>query len=250
MTDDKVTYSHTTEGLDFLMEHTHGAAFRKKIEPCPYCEPNCGMFEKPKFATEWGKEGIVREIVFVRHVGRYYKKGHVIMVSACPRCRKLSFHHRPIEWLLRDPWADKEVVQAEIDGWTQESLDKYNNSLCARCNVKQNLERNPYGYLVNCDAGYLFPADPWEQDTFRCKNYIPVDPDTCLYCGEKPGTHDECQAKMNKINRDGYNRWLKQMHGLGTYLDRDFLPDCDECSGKFACDTCPTFQYAEEEKDD
>lgn len=225
MTDPDVRYSYGPSVLDQLSKHSNGKAYRKKIEPCPYCEPKCGMFEKPKFATEWSEEGIVREIVFIREVGLYWKKGYAMMVSACPRCRKLSFHHRDIEWLLRDDWANEEIVQAEIDAWEQQSIDTWENSLCNRCTVDRKVEENKFGYTLECsEGGSNFPEDPWGIDTFRCKKFDPVDPDLCVYCGKKTGddeqVHKECQEKMDEINRVSYNEWLRRMHELGSYLDR------------------------------
>ena len=228
MSDDKIRYSYSPKFLDLLMKNSNGRAFRKKVEPCPYCEPDCGMFEKPKFATEWDKEGIVREIVFIRNqMGPYYKKGYVIMVSACPRCKKLSFHHRIITQLPYDDWADKKIVQAEIDVWKQESIDEWNNSLCVRCAVKREVEKDPWGYVVDCDKGHGSLESPWETEAFRCKKFTPVNPDTCEYCGKKvkgeekhEKVHKECQEKMDEIERISYNEWLRRMHNLGWHKDK------------------------------
>lgn len=221
----EVRYSYKPDFLDLLLKQSNGKAFRKKIEPCPYCEPKCGMFQKPKFATEWDKEGIVREIVFIRNqMGLYYKKGYAIMVSACPRCNKLSFHHRVITQLPYDVWADKEIVQAEIDAWHQESIAEWNNSLCVRCVAEREVNEDPFGYTVKCavSSGW-HPRDPWETETFRCKKFIPVDPDTCEYCGKNvkdEKVHKECQDKMDEIERVSYNQWVRKMHELGMHKDK------------------------------
>ena len=229
MTEDKIRYSYSPKFLDLLVKNSNGRAFRKKVEPCPYCEPKCGMFQKPKFATEWDKEGIVREIVFIRNqMGAYYKKGYAIMVSACPRCRKLSFHHREMGQLLHDDWADKEIVQAEIDAWEQESIDEWNNSLCNRCTADKEVKEDKFGYTLECSekSGWSI-EDPWEVEPFRCKKFTPVNPDTCEYCGKKvkgeekhEKVHEECQEKMDEIERISYNEWLRQMHKLGTHKDK------------------------------
>lgn len=226
---DEIRYSYGPKFLDLLMKNSNGRAFRKKVEPCPYCEPDCGMFQKPKFATEWDKEGIVREIVFIRNqMGPYYKKGYAIMVSACPRCKKLSFHHRDITFLLSDSWADKEIVQAEIDAWEQESIDEWNNSLCVRCAVEKEVEKDKFGYTLKCSEGSGgSPRDPWEVEPFRCEKYVPINPDTCEYCGKKvkgeerhEKAHKECQEKMDEIERISYNKWLRKMHNLGWHKDK------------------------------
>ena len=223
-----VRYSYTPDFLDSLVEGSNGKAFRKKIEPCPYCEPNCGMFEKPKFATEWDKEGLVREIVFIRNrMGPYYKKGYAVMVSACPRCKKISFHHRLITQLLYDPWADKRVVQDEINAWEQEALDEWNNSMCVRCSVTKEIEKDQFGYRVECGNHGGSPENPWEINTFKCNDFNPINPNLCVYCGKKANNngqvHKGCQEKMNEIERISYNTWLKRMHELGSYLDRKEL---------------------------
>lgn len=229
MTDTEVRYSYTPKFLDLLVKQSNGKAFRKKVEPCPYCEPECGIFQKPKFAVDWNKEGIVREIVFIRNqLGSYYKKGFVVMVSACPRCNKLSFHHRKITRLLYDDWADKEIVQAEIDAWEQESIDQWNNSLCVRCAVEKEVKEDPFGYTVKCSKGSgWFPRDPWEVTPFRCEKFIPADSDICEYCGKKvkgeekhEKVHKECQEKMDELERISYNEWLREMHKLGTHKDK------------------------------
>ena len=221
---DKVRYSYGPDTLDHLVKVTGGKAFRKKVEPCPYCEPNCGMFQEPKFATEWDQEGIVREIVFIRKVGLYYKKGYAMRVSACPRCRKLSFHHRDISWLLRDSWADKEIVQAEIDAWEQESIDEWDKSLCKRCTVKREVEKDKYGYVVDCSTGKGgSPEDPEESTTFRCDQYIPKVPNTCFICGgvfegdeEHPDNmHLTCSKKIKEIDRVAHEEWVEKMKELG-----------------------------------
>lgn len=220
---DKVRYSYTPDFLDQLVEGSNGKAYRKKVEPCPYCEPNCGMFEKPKFATEWDKEGLVREIVFIRNqMGPYYKKGYVVIVSACPRCNKLSFHHRVITHLLYDPWADKEVVQNEIDAWKQETLDKWNNSMCVRCSIKKEIEKDSFGYAVKCENHSGSPESPLETTTFRCTDYVPTTPNSCFICGEvfndeehPENMHVECVKKIEEIDRIAHEEWLEKMKELG-----------------------------------
>lgn len=220
---DRVRYSYTPAFLDLLMKQSNGKAFRKKIDPCPYCEPNCGVFEKPKFAVEWDREGIVREIVFIRNqMGPYYKKGYVIMVSACPRCNKLSFHHRSITWLFRDDWADKKVVQAEIDAWERESIAEWDESLCKRCAVEKLVEKDPFGYVVRCTKGYSSPENPKESTVFRCKSFVPAVPNTCFFCGEllegeekQHGIHETCAKAVAEVDRVAHEEWVAKMKGLG-----------------------------------
>jgi len=174
--ENEIRYSHGNDFLKSLSKSTHGKAYRDKLEPCPYCEPNCGMFETPKFATEWDLEGIVVEIVFVRNVSRFYKKGHAMMISKCPRCKKLSFRHTGINRLLRKPWVNKEIVQAEIDAWKQETIDEWNRSLCKICTVEKTVDKNDYGYWVECssESGYssTSPRQPDEKECYKCDRFI------------------------------------------------------------------------------
>ena len=216
-----VRYSYSPDALDHLLKLSNGKAFRKKVDPCPYCEPKCGMFEKPKFATEWDKEGIVREIVFIRNqMGPYYKRGYAIMVSACPRCKKLSFHHRRIGQLLYDDWADKKIAQAEIDAWKQETLDEWYISLCKRCAVEKEVAKKPFGYVVDCTKGVGSPESPYDSTVHRCKLYEPAVPNSCFVCGEgSDGLHPECAKKIEEIDRVAHEEWVKKMKELGIDVE-------------------------------
>jgi len=171
---DEIRYSHGPKFLDLLMKNSNGSAYRKRVEPCPFCERDAGWFEKSKFAREWHKEENVREVVFIRDTtgGIYYKKGQAIIVSACPRCKKLSFHHISIGGsLLRKDWVDKEIVQAEIDAWEQETLDEWNLSLCKRCIHVKEVDKDKFGYYVVCDGRMGSPSQPDEEEPFLCTQF-------------------------------------------------------------------------------
>ena len=90
--------------------------------------------------------------------------------------------------------------------------------------MKKEIEKDCFGYVIDCEGPGGSPEKPWEVDTFRCKKYVPIDPDTCVYCGKRvqdnEQAHDECQKKMDEINRVSYNKWLRDMHRLGWHLDK------------------------------
>jgi hypothetical protein len=218
-----IRYTHDVDGLQFMMEQSHGAAFRKKIDPCPFCQKSVEMFQEPEPKFDWISEENVVEIVFVRDVNQFWKRGMAIVISKCPRCGKLSFHHQDISYLSRRDWLDRDIIEKEILECRAMSLNEWNNSLCSRCIIEKEVDRDDFGYWVKCSVGKNCPLQmPDEPTTFRCDNYIPQVPNTCFVCGEvfiddkhPENMHVECAKKIKEIDRIAYEEWVEDMKKLG-----------------------------------
>ena len=154
-----IEYRRGDVGLDYH-------AYRKGVFDCPFCD-----FEEKLGETErWFSTSQIRAVYFIDD-GYLYKKGHVILVSECPKCFKNSFHHWELTMLLRRDWVDKEKVETEIQRLQQITLAEWDSSLCKRCGVKKKIDMNPFGFWVNCGGRSGPPEQSDEKEPFLCTSF-------------------------------------------------------------------------------
>lgn len=170
--------------MEFPVEYFHNFSplldnqdcyHRRGITNCPHCG------EDFKDLWTWEKSPHLIHVIF--DLRRFYKKGHFLTVSSCPKCKQLSWCHGDLDWTIHHiefnkTYAPDDTIAIDIEKlkeerirWTNEIKEKWDNSLCKRCVQEKTVDEDKYGFYIKCDGRWGPPAMSDEQPPHRCTSF-------------------------------------------------------------------------------
>ena len=145
-----MTVPHVSgEDSQYLRKDDVDVYHRQGLTDCPWCgyesaDPN-DEYSMEKYDI-WFRTPHIKEVVLNN---TYYKMGMAVIVSSCPKCKKLSWIHRSLstmsEFFFPHSWQDedrvkalteplvKEAIWAEMHRRGMENVQEMLSAICHKC---------------------------------------------------------------------------------------------------------------------